>query len=66
MKARVGRFVAEFSITEDGRMQCEWDPHLPRRGEISKDDLKAYVKARDTWLAAWAKATRKKILIVDV
>jgi hypothetical protein len=61
---RVGRFTAEMTVGMLG-MTCEWSPHEPKPGEISKKDLKQYRAGRDKLLAQFAEMVGDNILIIE-
>lgn len=62
---RVGRrFKVEASF-RDGGLHFEWDPHLPKRGEINKRDLADYVRGRNIFVAEIAAQTGINIMVID-
>jgi hypothetical protein len=40
-----GRFRADLSCGSGG-FRCEWSPDTPRKGQLTKSDLKAYQACR--------------------
>jgi hypothetical protein len=63
-KIQIGRFCAEMSWGADGH-KCVWDPHMPRRGEFSPQDLKKYQAARDELMQRAADRLGGAILLLE-
>ena len=47
-------------------MSCAWAPRVPRRGELTRADLRAYQAIRDRTLARFTQATRIRIAVLEV
>lgn len=62
----VGRFVcaARFD-TDKNRLSFEWDPDVPKFGELSRTDLQTYTTARNTFVGTVARELGIKVLMVD-
>jgi hypothetical protein len=64
---KVGRFTCDMSFSFDraDRFKCEWSPHLPKHGQLSKKDLAHYQRCRNRLMEEVAKATGQRILVVE-
>ena len=63
---QVGRFTAEMTI--GSKMTCEWSPHPPGRGDLTKRDLEHYQSERNKLIARFIEETGMAggVLILDV
>jgi hypothetical protein len=65
----VGRFTVTVtcSIT-GGRYQqlCEWEPDVPKRGQLTPADLPAYQAVRNRVIERFARETGLNIAVVDL
>ncbi len=48
----VGRYTCTMTFGADTKhLSCEWEPHMPMRGELSREELNQYRAGRDAPLA---------------
>jgi hypothetical protein len=57
---RVGRYTCTMTYdTGTKHLACEWDPHLPPRGELSRKELDQYRAGRDALMAKTGLGARR-------
>jgi hypothetical protein len=60
-----GRFVCEL-IWKDRRLSAEWSPDVPKKGEVSQEDLAVYVRERQKFLKRIYDTTGFNVAVVDI
>ncbi len=63
---KVGRFQCEMSFNvEEKRTNVEWEPDVPKLGEITQADLKHYQKMRNMFYRLVCQKTGLNMMVVD-
>jgi hypothetical protein len=62
---QVGKFTCDMACTEDGAMSCEWSPRVPKRSELTKQDVISYLAHRNVFMGEVAKIYKVNIAIID-
>jgi hypothetical protein len=66
----VGRFTVTVTASviagRPQRLRCEWEPDVPKRGKLSRDDVLAYQAVRNRALERFVNATGINIAVLDI
>ena len=68
---KLGRFTCSlpFPIASTpgsvSGLQADWSPDVPKRGDLTRDDVAAYRRGRDTLISEVARLTGQRILVVE-
>ena len=63
---KVGAFTCEMTFTLGAnRIEAQWRPRSPRRGELSKAEMRQYRDGRDALMAEVAGALCGNVLVIE-